>query len=137
MNRCYNCGALNAFDDEDCPKCGVLMTPKHLDRNYRPLVVRDSKRVILNNAKVIMTLKGGLKKQAELKNVSLKGICVEVNFFLEIDEIIDLIMKLPFIKKPIERQARVCWRRIITENSWRLGLDFGDNAIDLSRLLSK
>lgn len=72
------------------------------------------------NALVILVNTKDIEKTFVLKNLSGRGAAIIGNCPLEINNILEIVIQIPFLsEKPIRKEAKIVWCKKINDELWR------------------
>jgi len=103
----------------------------HLPEGDRRLFTR----CIIEGTAVI-TIKGDLKKPVVVIDLCPKGAGIYCNQPLDPGEEVEVEINC-FFDKVIRKKAKVVWCREAENGSWRIGLDFGNDLLEVGKISSR
>lgn len=104
---------------------------------YFPFDKRTCPRFEVNEHATIYSDKN-IKKCLKLEDISERGVGGFIDFPIQVGATVEILLFYPFFEEPVKKKAKVCFCKEVSEDTWKLGLDFGkDNKIDLTDYLKR
>ena len=93
-------------------------------RNYARLKIE---------AHATLYLDKNIKKGLKLQDVSPRGVGGLIDCPLKVGDQVGILLLYPFFDEPVKKEASVVRCREINQNTWDVGLDFGEGSkLDLT-----
>lgn len=84
----------------------------------------------------ILTIKGSLKEPVIVIDLCPKGAGIYCNKPLDVGEEVEVEISC-FFDKIIHKKAKVVWCKEVENGSWRVGLDFGNDLLEVGKISSR
>lgn len=104
-------------------------------KDYPTINRRAFTRYLIGRSGVLI-LKNNLRESVIVNDLCPKGAGLYCNRSLDVGEEVEIII-IYFFDKLVQKKAKVVWCMKVDENLWRVGLDFGDELLELEWPLSK
>jgi|GEM_PF-2903770 len=101
-------------------------------QDYQPTTRRREYHRYKAEAHALLIYDKKIKRKLDLRNICAGGLSGFSDYPFPIDDKVEVILLYPFFKDFVKREARIAWRREISQNAWELGLDFRSNKILLT-----
>jgi hypothetical protein len=80
-----------------------------------------------SDVKGVLDRTKALKKPFTVKNISLKGVCVESEYPFPLDEKVEVILMPLSSSRLIRKKATIVWCEKTSPTTWKAGLKFERN----------